>query len=211
MDEFKNNEHIDAEETKTSAEEEVLTENNDKEIAVPEKKNAKKELLDWIISIVAALAIAFLVREYVFTIVRVDGPSMQPTLEDSDILFVNRFMYEPENGDVIIFHPRTNTDVAYVKRVIAVEGQEVDIDPREGTVYVDGVALEEDYIKAPLKSAGTQNKYPMVIPADHVFVLGDNRNNSTDSRDLGAVSHKSIMGKVIFRILPFDEFGSIYK
>ena len=209
MDEFKNNEHIDAEYTNSSVEQDVLAENVD-EIVVPEKKSAKKELLDWIISIVVALAIAFLVREYVFTIVRVDGPSMQPTLEDSDILFVNRFMYEPKNSDIIIFHPITNSEVAYVKRVIAVEGQEVYIDPYDGTVYVDDVAIEEDYIKAPIENVG-RKKYPMVIPPDHVFVLGDNRNNSTDSRDLGAVPKDSIMGKVIFRILPFDEFGSVYK
>lgn len=237
MDEFNNNEHIDTDDIKDSAnknslnEDRVIEDKSKKQNPLvekfgrskngkeqnslveenePPKKSAKREVLDWIISIVAALAIAFLVREYVFTIVRVDGPSMQPTLEDSDILFVNRFFYEPKNGDIIIFHPITNSEVAYVKRVIAVEGQEVNIDPREGTVYVDGVELKEDYIKAPLKSAGKQNKYPMVVPADHVFVLGDNRNNSTDSRDLGPVSHESIMGKVIFRILPFDEFGSVY-
>ena len=101
MDEFKNNEHIDAEDTQESAFQTSLEENTEEEIVVTEKKSVKKELLDWIISIVVALAIAFFVREYVFTIVRVDGPSMQPTLEDSDILFVNRFMYEPENGEAL--------------------------------------------------------------------------------------------------------------
>lgn len=210
MDEFKNNEHIDAEDTQESAFQTSLEENTEEEIVVTEKKSVKKELLDWIISIVVALAIAFFLREYVFTIVRVDGPSMQPTLEDSDILFVNRFMYEPENGDIIIFHPITNSEIAYVKRVIAVEGQEVYIDPYDGTVYVDDVELKEDYIKAPIENVGGKT-YPMVIPPDHVFVLGDNRNNSTDSRNLGPVSNESVMGKVIFRILPFDTFGSVYR
>lgn len=203
MEEFKNNNNSN----------ETLSDNtdmNDELIAQP-KSSMKKELLDWIISIAVALVVAFLIRQYIFTLVRVDGSSMEPTLQHADTLFVNRFMYTPENGDVIIFRPHTNPEVHYVKRVIATEGQEVNIDPREGKVYVDGVELNETYIDEPLNSPGKAVKYPYIIPEDHVYVLGDNRNNSQDSRAIGAVHEDSIVGKVIFRILPLSGFGSIYK
>ena len=170
----------------------------------------KKELLDWAVSIVVALAIALFIRQFIFTLVRVDGPSMQPTLHHNDTLYVNRFMYTPEVGDVIIFRPRNNPETPYVKRIIALEGQEVVVDASEGAVYVDGKELEEDYISEELISAGTM-KYPYVVPEDHVFVLGDNRNNSRDSRDasVGAVSRDSIIGEVLFRLLPISDFGGI--
>ena len=204
MDEFKNNENIDLED-------EVKEESTS-------KTNIKKEILDWVVSIVIALAIAFFIREFIFTLVRVDGPSMEPTLHHNDTLYVNRFMYTPEVGDVIIFRPRNSESTPYVKRVIATEGQVVEIYGREnsndkiGKVYVDGIELVEDYILDDLVSCGTM-EYPYTVPEDHVFVLGDNRNNSHDSRQssVGAVSEDSIIGKVIFRILPVSDFGSIYE
>lgn len=198
MDEFKNNDNI----------EETLS--KDEVIASP-KSSMKKELLDWIISIVVALAVALFIRQFIFTLVRVDGPSMLPTLHHNDTLYVNRFMYTPEVGDIIIFRPPNSPDTPYVKRVIATEGQEVIVDAREHKVYVDGVELVEDYISEDLVSAGTM-KYPYVVPEDHVFVLGDNRNNSRDSRDasVGAVPRDNIIGKVVFRLLPVSDFGSVY-
>ncbi len=198
MDEFKNNDNI----------EESLS--ADEVIASP-KSSMKKELLDWVISIVVALAVALFIRQFIFTLVRVDGPSMLPTLHHNDTLYVNRFMYTPEEGDIIIFRPPNSPDTPYVKRVIATEGQEVIIDAREHKVYVDGVELVEDYISEDLVSAGTM-KYPYVVPEDHVFVLGDNRNNSRDSRDasVGAVPRDNIIGKVVFRLLPVSDFGSVY-
>lgn len=185
---------------------------NKEELIVSKKSSIKKELLDWIVSIAVALAIALFIRQFIFTFVKVDGPSMLPTLEHNDMLYVNRFMYTPEVGDIIIFRPPNSPSTPYVKRVIAVEGQTVDIDAKTHTVYVDGVAIEEDYINAPLASAGT-TKYPYTVEEDHVFVLGDNRNNSNDSRNasVGTIPKKNIIGKVLFRLLPVSDFGSVYK
>ncbi len=211
MEDFKNNDNIDNTE-------EIIEETQntdvvcvDQEVIAPPKNSVKKELLDWVVSIVVALAVALFIRQFIFTLVRVDGPSMLPTLHHNDTLYVNRFMYSPEVGDVIIFRPPNSPDTPYVKRVIATEGQEVVVDAAEQTVYVDGVALVEDYISEQLVSAGTM-KYPYVVPKDHVFVLGDNRNNSRDSRDasVGAIPRKNIIGKVVFRLLPVSDFGSVY-
>ena len=175
------------------------------------KMNVKREILDWAVAIVVALVIALVIRTFVFTLVRVDGPSMQPTLHHGDTLYVNRFLYQPKAGDIIIFRPPNSMKTPYVKRVIATEGQTVDIDAATHTVTVDGVTLEEDYIKEPLLSAGTMH-FPYEVPQGCVFVMGDNRNNSRDSRDatVGAVPKKNIIGHALFRLLPIRDIGVLH-
>lgn len=220
MEEFKNNQNNENIENSEEKVQETIEETVEITTEIPEepelimssKSSTKKEILDWVFSIVVALVVALLIRRYLFTLVKVDGPSMQPTLYHNDMLYVNRFMYTPENGDIIIFRPPNSPSTPYVKRIIATEGQTVVIDAREKKVYVDGVELKEDYIDEKLVSAGTV-KYPFTVPEDNVFVLGDNRNNSRDSRDaaVGAVPRKNIIGKVIFRMLPISEFGSVYE
>lgn len=185
------------------------------------QKNWKKEVLDWTVSIAVAIVIALIIRNFVFAMVEVEGESMHPTLSDGDKLFTRIIAYtEPEQGDVIIFNPsvsesdRTpNKDIAYVKRVIATEGQTVDI-TQEGDVVVDGEILKEDYISEKINGLlpnGTQ--FPFEVPEDTVFVLGDNRNRSHDSRsrDVGAVPLDNIIGKAHVRLLPISSFGSLYK
>ncbi len=183
------------------------------------KKNIWKEILDWVVSIAVAIVIALVIRNYVFTLVRVDGASMDPTLAHGDTLFTRIIGYTPAQGDIVIFHPpisetdrKPNKDTAYVKRVIALEGQEVNITP-EG-VTVDGELLEEDYILEEMNVIVPNSvEYPFVVPEDTIFVLGDNRNNSHDSRskDVGAVPLENIIGKAHVRLLPFSTFGSLYK
>ena len=174
--------------------------------------NWKKEALDWVVSIAIALIIALLIRRYVFTLVKVDGPSMNPTLSDGDTLFTQRLLYTPQVGDVIIFRPPNSPKTPYVKRIIALEGQTVDIDSVTGAVTVDSKQIDEPYIKEPIQRMG-DIQFPYTVEKDCVFVLGDNRNNSHDSRDsdVGSVPVENIIGKAQFRLLPFNTFGSIYK
>lgn len=174
--------------------------------------NWKKEALDWVVSIAIALIIALLIRRYVFTLVKVDGPSMNPTLSDGDTLFTQRLLYTPQVGDVIIFRPPNSPKTPYVKRIIALEGQTVDIDSVTGAVTVDSKQIDEPYIKEPIQRMG-DIQFPYTVEKGCVFVLGDNRNNSHDSRDsdVGSVPVENIIGKAQFRLLPLNTFGSIYK
>ncbi len=189
------------------------------EISNSSPKNWKKEVMDWVVSIVLAIIIALIMRNFVFTLVEVEGESMYPTLEDGDRLFTRIIAYnKPQQGDIIIFNPSIseedrspNKDTAYVKRVIALEGQTVDIE--DGKVVVDGVTLEEDYISEEIYGK-SQNatEFPFTVPEGTVFVLGDNRNRSHDSRskDVGAVPLDNIIGKAQIRLLPFETFGTLY-
>ena len=183
--------------------------------------NWKKEVLDWTVSIAVAVVIALIIRNFVFTMVKVDGESMHPTLSDGDKLFTRIIGYsEPQRGDIIIFNPSVSEDdrspkkdIAYVKRVIATEGQTVEITPY-GEVSVDGEILEEDYISEAIKTIAINGtEFPFTVPEDTVFVLGDNRNRSHDSRskDVGAVPLDNIIGKAQIRLWPLGEFGTLYK
>lgn len=174
--------------------------------------NWKKELIEWAEAIIIAVVLALIIRTFVFNIVMVDGDSMLPTLNDRDRLIVWKLGYTPKQGDIIIFRPEAHKNTPYVKRVIAVPGQTVEIDFSKGIVKVDGEVLEEDYIYQRTKNPGNID-FPITVEPNTVFVLGDNRNNSRDSRfkDVGLVSYDSIMGKAVCRIWPFNRFGSIYK
>lgn len=210
MEEF-NNENINNDPSTSETTDTQEIDIHEENITAEKKFNWKKELMDWVVSIIIAVILALVIKTYIFTLVKVDGPSMNPTLTHGDTLYANRFLYSPEAGDIVIFRPAHSPKTPYIKRVIATEGQEVYIDAISGTVTVDGKVLREDYISEPLLSAGNMT-YPCVVPKDHIFVLGDNRNNSRDSRDatVGFVPEDNIIGKAVFRILPLKEFGSLY-
>ena len=186
----------------------------------PEGLNWAKEIFEWVACIAVAIVIALLIKNFIFTLVKVDGESMHPTLAHGDKLFTRVIGYnQPEYGDIVIFNPplsaynkQPNKDIAYVKRVIAVEGQIVDITP-DGNVSVDGKVIEEDYISEPINMRYLlTTEFPFEVPEDTVFVLGDNRNNSHDSRsaDVGAVPLDNIIGKAEFRLWPITKFN-LYK
>ena len=172
----------------------------------------KKETLEWVQAIVVALVIALVLRTYVFTLVRVSGSSMEPTLQDNDRLVVRRLMYTPKRGDVIILRPPMHKDTPYIKRVIALPGETVDIDFEKHIVYVDGKPILEKYIYEPTARPGNM-RFPLKVEENTVFVLGDNRNNSRDSRysDVGLIPYDAIMGKATYRIWPLNNFGYIYE
>lgn len=195
-----------------------MEENNKdiQEVAETVKKfDFKKEAFEWVQAIVIAVIIAFVLRTFVLTLVKVQGESMEPTLQQSDRLYVNRFMYKPEKGDVIIFRPASDPKRPYVKRVIATEGDTVYIDFETGEVFVNGEVIDEPYILEPthrngayitglMESGNYSKENPIVVEEDKVFVMGDNRNNSKDSREIGQVPKDEIIGHALFRFWPLS-------
>ncbi len=182
--------------------------------------NWRREVLDWISSILIALVVAFLLRNYVLTLAKVQGESMEPTLQNNDRLYVNRLMYEPEKGDVLIFTPSSDPGRPYIKRVIATEGDTVYIDFISGDVYVNDEIIDEPYIKSETRLSGSyieklrQNgeysrENPIVVEKDKYFVMGDNRNASKDSREIGQVPKKEIVGHAIFRFWPVSNMSTL--
>lgn len=176
--------------------------------AVKTETTTRGEIYDWMQSLVFALIICIIVFVFIFRIVDVSGDSMNPTLLNGDKLVVSDVFYKPKQGDIVIFRKDEYKAEALVKRVIATEGQTIEIDFDRGRVYVDGELLDEPYIAEP-----THNQLdfqgPQTIPEGCVFVMGDNRNASSDSRraQIGMVDERLIVGKVLLRVFPFDSIG----
>ncbi len=175
-----------------------------------EKSSVKLEIYDGLQTIVSAIVICVMVFLFVGRIITVDGSSMYPTLHDSDMLLLSGLFYEPKQGDVVVFTKETYSDQPLVKRVIAVEGQTVDIDFERGIVYVDGVELDEPYVASPT-NLSYDMVFPITVDEGCVFVMGDNRNKSQDSRfaAIGQVDKRCILGKVYCIILPFSRIGAV--
>ncbi len=178
----------------------------------PEDINIVSELLNLIIYIGIVVLICYFVINFVGCRSRVDGDSMNPTLSDADNLWVDKLSYtfgEPERFDVIIFN--YNEDTTYVKRIIGLPGETVRIDI-DGSIYIDGKLLVESYGNEVITPDNIgRASDDVVLGEDEYFVLGDNRNHSSDSRwpDVGNVHKDDILGKVILRIYPFTSFGTI--
>lgn len=182
----------------------------------PNPKNGsggRLELYDWVQCVVAALVIGILFFVFVARVVNVDGSSMYPTLHHTDTIITSKLFYTPKQGDVVVVQTDSFSEQPIVKRVIATEGQTVRIDFDAHVVYVDGKPLEEDYINAPTSSAiDFPRNEEVTVPEGCMFLMGDNRNESTDSRDdrIGMVDRRCIIGKVIFIAIPSrNENGSI--
>lgn len=178
------------------------------------KKDKKSTLKEWAKTIIIPIVVALLILQIIRPTL-VQQQSMLPTVEPNDYLIVYKLAYKlgggPDNGDIIVFESDLEMDDGsnkyLIKRVIATEGQTIQI--TDGEVYVDGVQLEEPYINGGYTPGDV---LPVEVPEDSVFVMGDNRPNSTDSRnsDVGFVSEDTIMGKVVFRLFPFDSIGGLY-
>ncbi len=179
--------------------------------AEKQARSTRSDIYDWIQCIVMAIVICVLFFSFVVRLVDVVGGSMYPTLENGDKILVSNLFYKPKQGDIIVFRKDEYREEPLVKRIIAVEGQTVDIDFELGIVYVDGEALDEPYIAEPTNDP--EDFYgPVVVPEGCIFVMGDNRNASTDSRTtaIGFVDERCIMGKVYFTVFPLKNFGSDY-
>ena len=193
------------------------------------------DILDVIESVISSVFFVVLLFAFVCRPVTVDGRSMEPTLQDKDRLILISAFYTPTVGDVVVvnnqysntFVPESVTGLQQgpgippgpdsggikriIKRIIAKGGQEINIDFENGIVYVDGKELSESYINTPTYLDEGAFTYPFVIPEGYVFVMGDNRNNSADSRDerVGLIKEEDVLGKVFVRVHPFDRFGFV--
>jgi signal peptidase I len=161
----------------------------------------KEELVAWVKTLMSAAVYAVLIVTFLFQVARVEGQSMAPTLEDQDRLIVNKLVYrigEPRRGDIVMLYYPLNPEKSFVKRVIAEEGDTVRI--VDGRVYVNDIPLKDDYVASEYRSHDDWG--PQVIPEGYDFVMGDHRNNSSDSRHWGMVPKKYIIGKVQIRWWP---------
>lgn len=170
------------------------------------KKTPKQELLEWVVTIAAALAIAFVIRTFLFEPVRVEGGSMSNTLLDGEIMFVTKPEYlsgDPERFDVVICHYPDRGNTNFVKRVVGLPGDTVEI--KDGYLYVNDVKYEEDYLT--FRPNYTMSAY--TVPEGEYFVLGDNRSNSNDSHIIGPITRDMIIGHVRQVIWPLDSWRVI--
>ena len=179
-------------------------------------------LYEWLQMFLGCVVAAVVLFNCAARLIRVDGGSMNNTLQDGEIMLTLSLGYTPVQGDIVVLN-KTTADLpgwggtrAIVKRVIAVGGQTVDIDYTTGTVYVDGVPLDEPYIKEEMLRPDPYFRPEMQqthweIPEGSIFVMGDNRNNSTDSRDdrLGPIDTGYVLGKVVLALWPLDRFGPV--
>ena len=168
-----------------------------------------RELLEWLESITFAGVVAFFLFTFVVRLVTVEGHSMQPTLEEHDRLVIQTINYEPELGDIVVI--KLPDERPLIKRIIAMEGQTIDIDFDTGIVYRDGEMLEEPYILEPTYRS-KDVEFPATVPEGCIFVMGDNRNHSSDSREaaVGMVPLERVVGKAVFRFMPLETIGGLY-
>lgn len=173
-------------------------------------KKIVKELLDTSIYLLVVLVLTYLVITFVGQRTQVSGSSMEATLSDEDNLIVDKISYrfsEPKRFDIIVFPFEYEEDTYYIKRIIGMPGERVQIDG-EGNIYINGEVLEESYGREVMESPGRAWE-EITLAEDEYFVLGDNRNHSSDSRDpsVGDIKRKDIIGRAWLRICPFDKFG----
>ncbi len=159
-------------------------------------------LFDWVNSIIVAVVAVVILLTFCFRLIDVDGTSMEPTLINTDKVIVTNLFYTPHNEDVIVISHGEEYDKPLVKRVIATEGQTLNIDFDKGEIYVDGQLIDEPYIQGETVKGNAE--IPAVVPEGKVFVLGDNRPVSLDSRyhEVGLIDEESIIGKAQFVVIP---------
>ena len=183
------------------------------EISERRRRSRRRYYRYELISFAVMLAVVYLICvntvRYVGQKTLVDGSSMSPTLEDGDVLIVDKLSYrfrEPERFDVVVFRYLHKENSYYIKRIIGLPGETVQI--KEGQIYIDGQLLREEFGNAVMTNPGRAGQ-PITLGSDEYFVLGDNRNNSSDSRDpsVGSIRRDTIIGKAWVRIWPFSEFG----
>ncbi len=162
----------------------------------------------WLRDLIISLAISCFIIIFLYQPVKVEGTSMMPSLEDQERIFVNKFVYrlEPiQRGDIIVFHYPRDPSKSFIKRVIGLAGDHIQIDG--GRVFVNGKAIAEEYV--PRAYEDERSYAEVIVPPDSYFVLGDHRSLSNDSRDFGPVGQSYIYGKAVFGYWPMDKMGRV--
>ena len=181
----------------------------DKKKVEEKEYSLKREIISTVVYLMAVVALTFLFVQYVGQRTHVNGDSMNATLEDGDNLIVDKISYrftDPDRFDIIVFPYQYQEKTYYIKRIIGMPGETVQV--KNGEVYINGEVLDESYGKEMMKYAGIASD-PITLGEDEYFVLGDNRNNSSDSRDpsVGNIKEDQIIGKAFIRIWPLNKFG----
>ncbi len=176
------------------------------------EKSAAREILGMILYVAAVFAVCFLIITYVGQRTKVEGSSMEPTLSDGDNLIVDKISYRfhsPERFDIVIFPYKYENDTFFIKRIIGMPGETVWIN-NSGEIYINGVLLSENYGLETIEYAGLAST-PITLGKDEYFVMGDNRNDSTDSRFdvVGPIKRSEIVGRAWVRIYPFNKMGVV--
>ena len=192
----------------------VLTETGDKKrFLVSKNEGAAANFYDWIRSVLFAIVIVIFCLNFFFRLVDVKGSSMENTLQNSDKVIVTNFCYTPQNGDIVVISHGEEYTEPIIKRVIAIEGQSIKLDYENDQIIVDGVVLNEPYLDVSTFS-GIMADYdiPEVVPEGKVFVMGDNRPVSMDSRSskIGLIDVENVIGKAQFVVFPFSDFKFLY-
>ncbi len=171
----------------------------------------KREIFEWIKTIVVSILIALLVTAFIKPTM-VQGYSMEPTLSENDLLIINRLLYKrdlPERGDIVVFEStqldEEGNQKLFIKRVVGLPGEKIEIS--DGKVYINDSILSEEYLAEEFTHGDIQE----TIPTNKLFVIGDNRNNSLDSRneEIGIIDFDAVVGKAFIRLFPFSELGKI--
>jgi signal peptidase I len=178
---------------------------DDDEEAAPHRSSSARIFVDWVVVIVIALLVAFLVRGFVLAHFVVDGSSMSPTLESGDRVFVNKLSYrlhDPNRGDVVVLHQISGaSERDLIKRIIGLPGEEIEM--RSCQVFIDGAALSEPYLDPATMNGNCGGDFePVQVPAESIFVMGDNRGGSQDSRQLGPIDRDDLVGRAFVVFWP---------
>ncbi len=185
------------------------------------KNTPAKEFLEWLEILSVAIICVILVFSFFFRVATISGNSMLNTLHNGDKVIITNLNYEPKQGDIVVVSRNIANSIEdgiqsqepIIKRVIAVGGQTVDIDFEKGIVYVDGAPLKEDYLGSQTHKSGDV-EFPIYVPKGHIFILGDNRADSLDSRfsiigNGGIVDNRYVLGHAVYRFFPFDKIGAL--
>lgn len=180
---------------------------------VSDPNGAVAGLFDWIRCILFAISIVIICLTFVFRLVDVDGSSMYDTLQHGDKVIVTNFMYEPKDGDIVVISHGAEYTNPIIKRVIATEGETIKLDYDNDRIIVNGVVIDEPYLDGSTFGGNIgDNDVPEVVPKGMIFVMGDNRKVSMDSRStqIGLIDVNNVIGKAQFVAFPFGDFGYLY-